>query len=501
VVVQFIENDIDRPVIIGAVYNGQGEGGIAPTPGGQAAASEGGATLFQPAHDHGPSAQGNVAGGNAPVWHGASADDAGHRNMAAQWGMRSKEFGGSGYNQLLFDDTDAQGRVQLCTTASATELNLGHLIHAADNYRGSLRGQGAELRTDAYGAVRGAAGLLVSSYRIAHDASSRDPAGDNAAGIALMKQAVKLGEVLCQAAVTHETVALAAHLGAVKASSSVLDEKAAPLAAMLTAVSGMVGSDSFDAAQGDAASKNTSPSDGKLPHVTDPVLVIAAKAGLWVTAGQAVQLSNGETITLMSGQDSQFVIGGRMRVHSGQAIGLLAGAVKAAAGDLVITRPRDHFAIAGAHLPVLVHVHVPVHDWQQVVVAAGERGERRRANGHRQLVRRHPGDRGGRRHQRGRNHVGLLVAYPDGRVHWHGGIPVGVQLQEDGPRFFGGALALRTGEAVAQVLRHRIQVGRARMVHDVRVCGRDGAPVLFVAAGPAAPAAHGGRVHAQVRDW
>jgi type VI secretion system secreted protein VgrG len=334
VVVQFIENDIDRPIIVGAVYNGQGEGGIAPTPGGAAATSEDGAALFQPAHDHGPSAQGNLIGGNSPVWHGASANDAGHRNMAAQWGVRSKEFGGSGYNQLLFDDTDAQGRVQLRTTSAATELNLGHLIHAADNYRGSLRGQGAELRTDAYGAVRGAAGLLVSSYRIAHDASSRDPAGDNAAGIALMKQAVKLGEVLSQAAVTHETVGLASHLGAAKASSSVLDEKAAPLAAMLTAVSGMVGSDSFDAAQGDASSKNTDPGDGKLPHVTDPVLVIAAKAGLGVTAGQAVQLSNGETIAVMSGQDSQFITGGQMRVHSGQAVGMLAGAVKAGEGGI-----------------------------------------------------------------------------------------------------------------------------------------------------------------------
>ncbi|QCP15014.1 type VI secretion system Vgr family protein [Pseudoduganella umbonata] len=333
VVVQFIENDIDRPIVVGAVYNGQGEGGIAPTPGGEPATGNDGATLFQPAHDHGISAQGNLAGGNSPVWHGASADNAGHRNATAQWGVRTKEFGGAGYNQLLFDDTDAQGRVQLRTTSAASELNLGHLIHSADNYRGSLRGQGAELRTDAYGAVRGGAGLLVSSYKVAHGAASRDPAGDNAAGIALLKQAVKLGETFSQAAVTHETVGLASHLGAAKASSSVLDENAAPLQAMLTSVSGMVAADSFDAAQGDAAAKNISPGDGKLPHVADAVVAISAKAGLAVAAGQAVQLSNGETVNLMSGQDAQFVTGGQMRVHSGQAIGVLAGAVKAGEGD------------------------------------------------------------------------------------------------------------------------------------------------------------------------
>jgi type VI secretion system secreted protein VgrG len=47
-----------------------------------------------------------------------------------------------------------------------------------------------------------------------------------------------------------------------------------------------------------------------------------------------MQLSNGETIAVMSGQDSQFVTGGQMRVHGGQAIGMLAGAVKAGEGGV-----------------------------------------------------------------------------------------------------------------------------------------------------------------------
>jgi len=71
------------------------------------AAGEALAGVFDPAHDHAPSAQGNIAGGNSPLWHGSSGDSAGHRNGAAQWGMRSKEFGGAGYNQQLLDDPDA----------------------------------------------------------------------------------------------------------------------------------------------------------------------------------------------------------------------------------------------------------------------------------------------------------------------------------------------------------------------------------------------------------
>ena len=327
VLVQFLDNDIDRPIIVGALYNGQGEGGIAPTPAGQLD-GESQASRFDPAHDHGASAQGNIAGGNSPLWHGASGDTKGHRNGAAQWGVRSKEFGASGYNQLLFDDTDAQGRIQLKSSHAATELNLGHLIHSADNYRGSFRGHGAELRTDAYGALRAGAGLLITSYKINHNASARDAAGDNAPAIAMLKQAVALGEAFSGAAMKHESVALASHMGAAKANASVLDEKAAPLKSLLTAVSGMVSNESLPKAQEDAGKREIKPSDGKLPHASDAIIAIAAKGGLGVMAGQSMQLANGETVTMMSGQDSQFITGGQMRVHSGQAIGVLGGAIK-----------------------------------------------------------------------------------------------------------------------------------------------------------------------------
>nr|WP_091660237.1 type VI secretion system Vgr family protein [Massilia sp. PDC64] len=295
VLVQFLENDIDRPIIVGALYNGRGEGGIAPTPGGQVGA-EGDASLFEYAHDHARSAQGNVAGGNSPVWHGASGARAGHRNMAAQWGIRTKEFGGFGYNQLVFDDTDAQGRVQLKCSHAATELNLGHLIHAVDNYRGSFRGLGVELRTDACGAVRAGSGLLVSSYGIHHAADSRDPVGENAAGIGMLHQAVKLAEAFNSAAVTHKTVGLGAAIGAAEAN--------------LSALSGMV---------------------EQLPNPGDPLIAILAKDAFAAHAGQSIQIATGETAMLMSGQDTQLVTGGQMRIHAGQSIGVLGGSIRAGA--------------------------------------------------------------------------------------------------------------------------------------------------------------------------
>jgi uncharacterized protein (DUF2345 family) len=317
VLVQFLENNIDRPIVVAALYNGQGEGGIVPTPGGRIdRASD--ANVFGRAHDHAPSAQGNLAGGNSPVWHGASGGSAGHRNGAAQWGIRSKEFGGAGYNQLLFDDTDAQGRVQLKCSHASSELNLGHLIHAADNYRGSFRGTGAELRTDAYGAGGAGAGLLVTSYRIEHSTARRDPAGENAAGVGMLQQAVKLAETFNGAAVTHQTVGLATHLGAASANGSVLDGTAAPLAAMSKAVAGKVETNGGE----------------PLPHSSAPVIAIAAKDGFGANAAQSLQLSNGETVSVMSGQDTQFVVGGQMRMHTRQAIGVLGGVVKPGEGGI-----------------------------------------------------------------------------------------------------------------------------------------------------------------------
>lgn len=333
VLVKFLEGDIDRPVIVGALYNGQGEGGIAPTPGGRrVAASE--TSCFASAHDHAVSGQGNVAGGNSPVRHGASDDSAGHRNAAAQWGIRSKEFGGSKYNQLLFDDTDAQGRVQLASSRVAGELNLGHLIHTADNYRGSFRGRGAESRTDAYGAVRAGAGLLITSYTMNHDAGCRDPAGDNAAGIAMLKQAVTLSETFSTAAATHQTVAFAAHAGTQAKGASVLDATAPPLQALLTTVSGSVSDQDIETASADAAERQTGLAKGKLPYASNAVLGISAQADLSADAGQSLQLANGETVTIASAQASQFVTGGSMRNHTGQAIGIMSGTIKAGESNI-----------------------------------------------------------------------------------------------------------------------------------------------------------------------
>ncbi len=330
VLLRFLDDDIDQPMVVGTLYNGRGEGGVATTPGGRST-QPADDQVFASAQDQQPSAHANLAGGAAPAWHGASAGSDGHRNAAALSGFKTREFGGGGYNQLVFDDTDDQLRVQLKTTQAASELNLGHLIHQAGNYRGSLRGVGAELRTDGHGAIRGGAGVLISTY---HGEPTSEPAGEVAGGQALARDAQLLGEALDKNAGEHRGVRLAAAAGAEQADSSVLDGERAPLAAWQHAVSGTADGSNLGQAQGDAGGKHTAAAQGKVAHITDPVVMIAAKEGLAQVAGQNIQVLSGEAVHWSSGQDSNWVAIGALRVHSGQAAGMIGGSQSAGEGGV-----------------------------------------------------------------------------------------------------------------------------------------------------------------------
>ncbi|MGY0611848.1 type VI secretion system Vgr family protein [Luteimonas sp. A501] len=324
VLVAFLEGDIDRPVVVGALYNGQGEAGLAPTAGGKEAAATG-TDLYAQASDHGPSAQANLAGGHAPPWHGMGGGDDAHRNASALWGIQSQEWHGSGHNRLLFDDSDGQLRLQLATTQAATQLTLGHLIHQADNYRGSFRGEGFELRTDAWGTVRAERGLWLSAYAT----PGETPAGDAVGPAALLKQAQTVAEVFSGAAGTHLTVKLAGHEGVGRSKSSLIDDQA-PLAALLTSAKTAVPGDDYDLAKGEAADRSPAPGDCRVPHTGDPILGLAAPAGIVQVAGQSLHWAAGETLTLASGQASNLAVASNLRLHTGQAIGWLVEAVDGA---------------------------------------------------------------------------------------------------------------------------------------------------------------------------
>lgn len=339
VLVRFLDHDVNQPIVVGALYNGRGEGGVTPTPAGAAGEEGGGAELYAAARDRAPSAQANLVGGHAPAWHGAGASDEAHRNAAALSGFKSKEFGGAGYSQVVLDDSDDQLRVHVSTTQAASSLTLGHLIHQAGNYRGSLRGVGAELRTDAHGALRGGAGVLLTTYA----AQAGAPSGEAAGAQTLASQAHLMAKSLDDMAGAHQSVRLASALGTEQPGASRRDPEYPPLAAFHRVVSGTVAGEELSPAMDDAAARHTQASDGKVPHTGDAVVVMAARAGLAQVAGQHMQYVAGETIHWSAGKDLNHAVAGNLRIHAGQAAGIVAGVQKGAqdAGLDVICATAD----------------------------------------------------------------------------------------------------------------------------------------------------------------
>ncbi|MFW2094908.1 type VI secretion system Vgr family protein [Acinetobacter sp. ULE_I057] len=85
-------------------------------------------------------------------------------------GIKSREVKGSGYGQLRFDDTTDQISSQLQSSHGTSQLNLGNLSHPKETDTSEGRGEGFELRTDQWGALRAGQGLLLSTY--AQDSAS-----------------------------------------------------------------------------------------------------------------------------------------------------------------------------------------------------------------------------------------------------------------------------------------------------------------------------------------
>jgi type VI secretion system secreted protein VgrG len=86
----------------------------------------------------------------------------GNRNLS---GIRSKEMkGGRRGNQLVFDDTKEQISVQLNSDHGKSQLNLGFLTQVKRNGYAEKRGEGAEVKTADYLALRARKGMLITTF-------------------------------------------------------------------------------------------------------------------------------------------------------------------------------------------------------------------------------------------------------------------------------------------------------------------------------------------------
>ena len=165
VLVDFIEADMDRPVIVAQLYNGN----------------------------------------DTPPF--SAGVDSGVNHAGYLSGIHTHNLDDGGYNQWVLDDTQAQLRMRLASSTATSQLNLGYLIAQSPTsaQRGHYRGQGFELRTDAWGMLRGAEGVLLSTMtRSGIGASVTSTQMDVQEGVAQLKGAKALGDALGKAA-THQT--------------------------------------------------------------------------------------------------------------------------------------------------------------------------------------------------------------------------------------------------------------------------------------------------------
>ena len=172
VAVQFIEGDIDRPLVVGGVHNGE----------------------------------------QLPPF--SAGVDAGVNHPGVLSGLNSQWLDGSGGHQWVVDDATGQLRTRLTTSYAQAELHLGHLIQQGLNasQRGAWRGSGVEASTQGWASLRAAQGLLVSTQmRAGTYGSAESTQMDAAEAVSQLKAGQELGQRLGEAAEAIQAQGLAAN--------------------------------------------------------------------------------------------------------------------------------------------------------------------------------------------------------------------------------------------------------------------------------------------------
>ncbi|WP_253272412.1 type VI secretion system Vgr family protein [Chromobacterium subtsugae] len=273
VLVNFIEGDIDRPLITGVLYNGS----------------------------HPP-----------PDFSGAGSLPA-NKTLS---GIKSKEHQGGGYNELLFDDTPGEVRAKLSSEPGKTQLNQGFLTHPRSNGKAQPRGEGFELRTDQHGAIRAAHGLLLST-EAQNGAGGKQLAREHAQS--QLQSAVALSQALAETATTQLADTMETGPDGIGEDNAKAGKKA----------KGHM-QHQLDALAAWEAGSNTD-KDGKTAKEQagqQPQLILSAPAGIANLTEQSQTLAAGTNLNLIAQRDANHTTGRRWIHNVGKHISLFVAGVK-----------------------------------------------------------------------------------------------------------------------------------------------------------------------------
>ncbi|HEV2609856.1 MAG TPA: type VI secretion system tip protein VgrG, partial [Noviherbaspirillum sp.] len=261
VLIQYINGDIDRPIVTASVYNGT----------------------------HRPATFSDA--GNLP----------GNKTLS---GIKSKMVKGSGHNEIVWDDSTAEQRIRVATDHANSALNQGFLVHPRVGGKGEPRGEGFELRSDDYGAIRAGKGLLVSTD-VRENARSTHL--DSKELTTQLKGALELSTVLSDAAKDHHADMLE------------VNEEAQRLLQV--------------------AEKTYSQSGGtgqkaEVAGYEEPVMAFSSPAGILSATPKTQQITAGENIHISSQKDTNVAIGKRlaMAIRESWSVFVATAGIKLFAG-------------------------------------------------------------------------------------------------------------------------------------------------------------------------
>ncbi|KPC50389.1 type VI secretion system Vgr family protein [Amantichitinum ursilacus] len=325
VVVQFIEGDIDRPLVTGVLYNGS----------------------------HRP-----------PAFSGAGSLP----NNKVLSGFKSKEYKGSQYNELLFDDSTGEVRAKLSSEHGKTQLNLGYLTHPRTDGKAEARGEGFELRTDKHGAIRAGAGVFISADAASNAAGKQlDRSTAQSSLDAAFALAQSLGETAThQLADTPET----GNNGQAVTSDNAAGAKQASghqyhLKEALRAWEN--GSNTAKDASGDQAGMQG-------------LLVLSAPAGIALATSQSQTLAAGTNLDITAQRDTNQTSGRRWLHNVGEHISLFVAGVAdkvamkliSAKGKIQIQAQADSIEMQSAkNIEQTAHETINITAGKEILLTAG----------------------------------------------------------------------------------------------------------------------------------
>ena len=200
-------------------------------------------------------------------------------------GFRSKEYAGSGHNEMVLDDATGQNRARLFSSSANSLLHLGYLIEQNGNTRGAYLGSGFDLRTDAHGAMRAGQGLYVTT----HPKQANSQPLDVSEAQQQLANADGLIESMSQVSETHQAESLDTGHDALKQFTD----------ATRNSVPGST------AGGGRTAGGGT----GNANAFKEPVMLFASPAGIGVASQQSVHLAADRHVNVVSGQSTHLVSG------------------------------------------------------------------------------------------------------------------------------------------------------------------------------------------------